>query len=148
MQVPERRSIRSRRRSRIVGPKSLPRTPAPAAVENGYLNHRLLGAGKAIISTPYWHAAEVLDHGRGLLVPFESPAAIAKATIKLLDDDKARQAMRERAYLYARPMVWKRVAQSYMATILRARVRPAEPVQIGFAIQTNTREADQRAVSA
>jgi len=45
-------------------------------------------------------------------------------------------------------MVWKRVAQSYMATILRARVRPAEPVQIGFAIQTNTREADQRAVSA
>jgi glycosyltransferase involved in cell wall biosynthesis len=64
-----------------------------------------LGAGKAIISTPYWHAAEVLDHGRGLLVPFESPAAIAKATIKLLDDDKARQAMRERAYLYARPMV-------------------------------------------
>ena len=57
-----------------------------------------LGAGKAIISTPYWHAAEVLDHGRGLLVPFESPAAIAKATIKLLDDDKARQAMRERAY--------------------------------------------------
>jgi glycosyltransferase involved in cell wall biosynthesis len=107
-----------------------------------------LGAGKAIISTPYWHAAEVLDHGRGLLVPFESPAAIAKATIKLLDDDKARQAMRERAYLYARPMVWKRVAQSYMATILRARVRHAEPVQIGFAIQTNTREADQRAVSA
>jgi glycosyltransferase involved in cell wall biosynthesis len=107
-----------------------------------------LGAGKAIISTPYWHAAEVLDHGRGLLVPFESPAAIAKATIKLLDDDKARQAMRERSYLYARPMVWKRVAQSYMATILRARVRPAEPVQIGFAIQTNTREADQRAVSA
>ncbi len=107
-----------------------------------------LGAGKAIISTPYWHAAEVLDHGRGLLVPFESPAAIAKATIKLLDDDKARQAMRERAYLYARPMVWQRVAQSYMATILRARVRPAEPVQIGFAIQTNNREADQRAVSA
>ena len=107
-----------------------------------------LGAGKAIISTPYWHAAEVLDHGRGLLVPFESPAAIANATIKLLDDDKARQAMRERAYLYSRPMIWKRVAQSYMATILRARVRPAEPVQIGFAIQTNTREADQRAVSA
>ena len=107
-----------------------------------------LGAGKAIISTPYWHAAEVLDHGRGLLVPFESPAAIANATIKLLDNDKARQAMRERAYLYSRPMIWKRVAQSYMATILRARVRPAEPVQIGFAIQTNTREADQRAVSA
>jgi glycosyltransferase involved in cell wall biosynthesis len=107
-----------------------------------------LGAGKAIISTPYWHAAEVLDHGRGLLVPFESPAAIAKATIALLDDDKARQAMRERAYLYSRPMIWKRVAQSYMATILRTRVHPTEQVQIGRAIQTNTWEAEQRVVNA
>jgi glycosyltransferase involved in cell wall biosynthesis len=107
-----------------------------------------LGAGKAIISTPYWHAAEVLDHGRGLLVPFESPAAIANATIKLLDDDKARQAMRERAYLYSRPMIWKRVAQSYMGSVLRARVRPTEPVQVGFAIQTNASDAQQRVVNA
>jgi glycosyltransferase involved in cell wall biosynthesis len=107
-----------------------------------------MGAGKAIISTPYWHAAEVLDHGRGLLVPFESPAAIAKATIALLDDDKARQAMRERAYLYSRPMIWKRVAQSYMAAILRTRVHPTEQVQIGRAIQTNTWEAEQRVVNA
>ena len=107
-----------------------------------------LGAGKAIISTPYWHAAEVLDHGRGLLVPFESPAAIAKATIALLDDDKARQAMRERAYLYSRPMIWKRVAQSYMTAILRTRVHPTEQVQIGRAIQTNTWEAEKRVVNA
>jgi glycosyltransferase involved in cell wall biosynthesis len=107
-----------------------------------------LGAGKAIISTPYWHAAEVLDHGRGLLVPFESPAAIANATIKLLDDDKARQAMRERAYLYSRPMIWKRVAQSYMGSVLRARVRPTEPVHVGFAIQTSASDAQQRVVNA
>lgn len=107
-----------------------------------------LGAGKAIISTPYWHAAEVLDHGRGLLVPFESPVAIAKATIALLDDDKARQAMRERAYLYSRPMIWKRVAQSYMATILRTRVHPTNKVQIGRAIKTNTWEVEQRVINA
>jgi glycosyltransferase involved in cell wall biosynthesis len=107
-----------------------------------------LGAGKAIISTPYWHAAEVLDHGRGMLVPFESPAAIAKATFALLDDDKARQAMRERAYLYSRPMIWKRVAQSYMGSILRARVRPMEAVHIGFTIKTNTSAAEQRVVNA
>jgi glycosyltransferase involved in cell wall biosynthesis len=107
-----------------------------------------LGAGKAIISTPYWHAAEVLDHGRGLLVPFESPAAIAKAAVRLLDDDKERQAMRERAYLYSRPMIWKRVAQSYMAAILSARVHPAEPTHIGFAIPANTKEAEQRVVNA
>jgi len=60
-----------------------------------------MGAGKAIISTPYWYAAEVLDKGRGVLVPFENPAAIATATISLLANDEARQAMRERAYLYA-----------------------------------------------
>ena len=107
-----------------------------------------LGAGKAIISTPYWHAAEVLDQGRGMLVPFESPAAIARATITLLDDDEARQAMRERAYLYSRPMIWKQVAQSYMAAILRARVHPTEPVHMGFTIQTNTSDAEQRVVNA
>ena len=107
-----------------------------------------LGAGKAIISTPYWHAAEVLDHGRGILVPFESPAAIAKATITLLDDDEARQTMRKRAYLYARPMVWKQVAQSYMAAILRARVHPEETVHMGFTIHTNTSDAEQRVVNA
>ena len=107
-----------------------------------------LGAGKAIISTPYWHAAEVLDHGRGILVPFESPVAIAKATITLLDDDEARQTMRKRAYLYARPMVWKQVAQSYMAAILRARVHPEETVHMGFTIHTNTSDAEQRVVNA
>jgi glycosyltransferase involved in cell wall biosynthesis len=107
-----------------------------------------LGAGKAIISTPYWHAAEVLDHGRGLLVPFESPASIAKATVALLDDDKARQTMRERAYLYSRPMIWKRVAQSYMAAFLRARAYCAEPVQVRFAVQAGAREAGQLVANA
>ena len=107
-----------------------------------------MGAGKAIISTPYWHAAELLDHGRGTLVPFENPAAIATATIALLANDEARQAMRERAYLYARPMVWKRVAQSYMAAFLRARADCAEPVHVRFAVQAGAREAEQRVVNA
>jgi glycosyltransferase involved in cell wall biosynthesis len=107
-----------------------------------------LGAGKAIISTPYWYAAEVLDHGRGTLVPFENPGAIATAAITLLDDDKARQAMRERAYLYARHMVWKRVAQSYMAAMLRARIHCAEKVHVGFAVQATARDAERRVVNA
>jgi len=107
-----------------------------------------MGAGKAIISTPYWHAAELLDQGRGVLVPFENPAAIASAAIALLSSNDARQAMRERAYLYARPMVWKQVAQSYMAAILRARVHRTEQVHSGFAIQTNTSDAEQRVVNA
>ncbi len=107
-----------------------------------------MGAGKAIISTPYWHAAEVLDHGRGMLVPFGNPVALAKATITLLGDDKARQAMRERAYLYSRPMIWKRVAHSYMAAILRARAHRAEPVPMSLAVAASTGDAEQRVVNA
>jgi len=107
-----------------------------------------MGAGKAIISTPYWHAAELLDEGRGVLVPFENPAAIATATIALLADDEAREAMRERAYLYARPMIWKRAAQSYMATFLRARDACTESVHRGFSIQTSARDTEQRVANA
>jgi glycosyltransferase involved in cell wall biosynthesis len=108
-----------------------------------------LGAGKAIISTPYWYAAEVLNQGRGMLVPFENPVAIATATIALLANDEAREAMRERAYLYARPMVWKRVAQSYMTAFLRARAHcTEEPVHRRFAVQASARDSEQRVMNA
>jgi glycosyltransferase involved in cell wall biosynthesis len=80
-----------------------------------------LGAGKAIISTPYWHAAELLADGRGVLVPFEDSGAIASAAIELLDNEVARHAMRKRAYLYARDTVWNKAAESYMSTFVRAR---------------------------
>lgn len=106
-----------------------------------------MGAGKAIISTPYWYAAEVLDHGRGMLVPFESPDAIATAVIELLANDAARQTMRERAYLYARSMVWKHVAQSYMAVFQQACTHHAKQAHVKFGVQASTREAEQRAVS-
>ena len=91
-----------------------------------------LGAGKAIISTPYWHAAELLDNGRGALVPFEDPAAIADTAIELLDNDAARQTMRRRAYFYARPMVWNRVAQSYMRAFVQARANRMQPARAAF----------------
>ncbi len=80
-----------------------------------------MGAGKAIISTPYWHAAELLDEGRGVLVPFGDSSSIADAAIDLLDHEATRHAMRKRAYLYARDMVWSTVAQSYMQAFVRAR---------------------------
>jgi len=91
-----------------------------------------MGAGKAIISTPYWHAAELLDDGRGALVPFEDPAAIAAAAIDLLDNDAKHHAMRKRAYLYAREMVWNRVAQSYMRSFSRAFAHHKQPAHRGF----------------
>jgi glycosyltransferase involved in cell wall biosynthesis len=107
-----------------------------------------MGAGKAIISTPYWYAAEVLDQGRGMLVPFENPAAIATATIELLAHDEAREAMRERACLYARSMVWKRVAQSYKTAFQQARAYCAESVQMRFAVQASARGTEQRVANA
>jgi glycosyltransferase involved in cell wall biosynthesis len=106
-----------------------------------------MGAGKAIISTPYWHAAELLNDGRGVLVPFENPAAIAAKAIELLDDDAARQSMRKRAYLYARKMVWSRVAQSYMNSFSQARVHRMQPVHLGFPAQAVEEIAASRLLS-
>jgi glycosyltransferase involved in cell wall biosynthesis len=107
-----------------------------------------LGAGKAIISTPYWHAAELLNDGRGTLVPFEDPDAIAAAAIDLLDNDAARQAMRKSAYDYGRHMIWNRVAQSYMRTFVRACESRMRPAYLRFPVRTSAREAEQRVVNA
>src|SRR6202008_3205710 len=78
-----------------------------------------LSAGKAIISTPYLHAMELLDDERGVLVPFDDPRAIAEKPIGLLDSGTSRQAMRKLADLYSRGMVWDRVAQQYMGSFER-----------------------------
>ena len=91
-----------------------------------------LGAGKAIISTPYWHAIELLDDRRGALVPFQNPGAIANKTIELLDTPAIRHAMRKRAYLFARDMVWKRVAQGYMGSFARVRSDRMENPRVQF----------------
>jgi len=80
-----------------------------------------LGAGKAIISTPYWHAKELLADNRGVIVPFEDPAAIAEAVLHLLDNEGERHAMRKRAYLHSRETIWSKTAQKYMASFQRAR---------------------------
>ncbi len=67
----------------------------------------------------YLHAVELLDGERGVLVPFDDPQAIADQTIELLDNATARHAMRKRAYLYTRDMVWNRVAEQYMGSFER-----------------------------
>jgi glycosyltransferase involved in cell wall biosynthesis len=94
-----------------------------------------LGAGKAIISTPYWHAAELLNDGRGMLVRFDDPTAIAVAAIRLLENDPARQAMRKRAYSYGRNMVWDRVAHSYMDAFVRTIVNRRQPARLRAPVQ-------------
>jgi glycosyltransferase involved in cell wall biosynthesis len=107
-----------------------------------------MGAGKAIISTPYWHAAELLDDGRGALIPFKNPDAIASAAIELLDNDAKRQAMRKRAYLYARKMVWSRAAQSYMRSFMQARSNYTHPGHLASSMQTGEKSATSQRPSA
>jgi len=80
-----------------------------------------LGAGKAIVSTPYWHAKELLAQNRGVIVPFEDPGAIAEAVLALLENPAERHAMRKRAYLYSRGTTWAKTAHAYMASFQRAR---------------------------
>ncbi|HEX8992274.1 MAG TPA: glycosyltransferase family 4 protein, partial [Anaerolineales bacterium] len=92
-----------------------------------------LGAGKAVISTPYWYAQEMLAEGRGTMVPFRDPPALADAVNDLLDNEAKRHAMRKRAYLYGRQMIWAEVAQRYMDTFERARSGPRHYVHSEFA---------------
>ena len=80
-----------------------------------------LGAGKAIVSTPYWHAKELLAESRGVIVPFQDPGAIADAVLSLLENDAKRHAMRKRAYLHSRGTTWAKTARAYMASFQRAR---------------------------
>src|SRR6202166_3873750 len=113
-----------------------------AQVVSGTLAYAL-GAGKAIISTPYWHAIELLDDRRGALVPFQNPAAIAQKAIELLDTPAIRHAMRKRAYLFARDMVWKKVAQGYMESFTRVRSDRMETPRVQFSARATPKTLNQ-----
>lgn len=91
-----------------------------------------LGAGKAVVSTPYWYAEEMLADGRGRLVPFRDPAALAEQVIELLDNEALRHAMRKRAYLFGRTMIWPQVARDYMKSFDRARAERRHFIAPGF----------------
>jgi glycosyltransferase involved in cell wall biosynthesis len=95
------------------------------------------GAGKAVISTPYWHAEELLGDGNGVLVPFGEAAPISRAVCDLLRNETMRHAMRKSAYLLGRRMIWSTVAHDYMQSFHRARsehstqtVRSIEPATL------------------
>ena len=92
----------------------------PEQVVSGTLAYTV-GAGKAVISTPYRYAKELLADGRGLLVPFRDSKAIAEKILHLLDNEAERDAMRKRAYMFGRDMIWPAVAESYRASFDRAR---------------------------
>ena len=91
-----------------------------AQITSGTLAYAF-GAGKAVISTPYWHAAELLRDQRGVLVPFADPRAIAREVSGLLRDGTRRNAMSDNAYKMGRTMVWSNTAGLYMGSFEVAR---------------------------
>ncbi len=95
-----------------------------AQITSGTLAYTF-GAGKAVISTPYWHAAELLAEDRGVLVPFADADAIARETSGLLRDDTRRHAMRKNAYRMGREMIWSNTAQLYMRSFEQSRLQGA-----------------------
>jgi glycosyltransferase involved in cell wall biosynthesis len=84
-----------------------------AQIVSGTLAYAM-GTGKAVISTPYWYATEMLAEGRGRIVPFSNPDAMAEQIIELLDNDVERHAMRKKAYTFSREAVWKEVSRKYL----------------------------------
>jgi glycosyltransferase involved in cell wall biosynthesis len=98
------------------------------------------GLGKAVVSTPYWHARELLAGGKGVLVPFADAGALGREIAGLLTDDARRDAMRAQAYAESRSMTWENTAERYISVFesarrghLRviARAGTAEPVRAG-----------------
>jgi glycosyltransferase involved in cell wall biosynthesis len=79
------------------------------------------GMGRPVVSTPYWHAHELLADGRGVLVPFGNAAATGHEIAELLTDDARREAMCRRAYTFSRTMTWQRAAGRYVSVFEQAR---------------------------
>ncbi|MGB5076061.1 MAG: glycosyltransferase family 4 protein [Sphingorhabdus sp.] len=107
-------------------------TPYPGAAQStsGTLSYAV-ALGKAVISTPYVHAVELLAQDAGVLVPFGDSAAIAREISSLLRDPERRNALQKRAYQQGRNMIWSAVAHSTLALVEAVRVKPSAPRAIG-----------------
>jgi glycosyltransferase involved in cell wall biosynthesis len=88
---------------------------SPNQISSGTLIYAL-GAGKAVVSTPYYHAMEVLSNDRGVLCRFEDSNSVAEGINRLLDENFRRE-IQKRAYKYSRRFLWKNVARKYLNLI-------------------------------
>lgn len=93
-----------------------------------------VGAGKAVISTPYLYARELLADGRGILVPWRDSQTITRAAVDLLGDDEKRAALCARAALHGRSMVWPAVARRYQQSFDRACNREPSSPRVGLGL--------------
>ena len=106
-----------------------------AQITSGTLAYTF-GSGKAVISTPYWHAAELLAEDRGVLVPFGDASAIAHEVNALLRDDNRRHAIRKNAYKLGREMVWSNIAERYMHSFELSRLQSSALSRKSLATKT------------
>ncbi len=107
----------------------------PEQITSGTLAYAV-GSGKAVISTPYWYATELLDDGRGIIVPWRDPRAIAREVVGLFDDPARAAAMRQRAAEYGKHMAWPEVARRYDESFERAEVDHKSRRRSGFVAKT------------
>ena len=110
----------------------------PAQSTSGTLAYAL-GSGKAVVSTPYRYAAELLANGRGVLVPSRDAPAIATAVSDLFSNDAKRSAMQSKAADYGRNMEWPAVARSYVECFERARAEHDARRRTAFQAKTADR---------
>jgi glycosyltransferase involved in cell wall biosynthesis len=83
-----------------------------AQITSGTLSYAV-GAGAAVISTPYWHAEELLAEGRGRLFNFMDSEGLSVILMDLLDNPLTLQALRDKAADYAKEITWPKTAQKY-----------------------------------
>jgi len=116
----------------FIGATDIYLTPylSEAQITSGTLAY-VFGAGKAVVSTPYWHAQELLADGRGLLVPFRDPPAIARAVCALLDDPDRMEQIRRDAYALGREMIWPEVAKRYLEVFRQVRTERKKTAPAG-----------------
>lgn len=107
-------------------------TPYPKLdqIVSGTLSYAM-GAGRAIVSTPYTYASELLANGRGVLVPPGSAAALASALNEVLGDRSLRLSLGRRAYDYSRRMVWSAVGDEYERILRRVTTKVSPPQRVG-----------------
>jgi glycosyltransferase involved in cell wall biosynthesis len=104
------------------------------------------GLGKAVVSTPYWHAKELLGDGRGILVPFGDANALTTEIAGLLTNDVRRHSMRKRAYAASRSMTWAQTAERYLASFATAREHIASASAVALPVDRLFSRSNGRAL--
>jgi glycosyltransferase involved in cell wall biosynthesis len=104
---------------------------SPNQVSSGTLSYAL-GAGKAIVSTPYLHAKEALCKDRGLFCEFQDAESIAEKTLEIMENKPLRQSLEENAYLYSRGFTWPLVAEKYLELYSELTKQSKDEVQCGY----------------